>query len=210
MCGIVGKCNVRFDGRALLDYLPPNLPNLSVLPTDERDLQEELNFERFRDLVENERRNEDSCLEEIEAEWTSLLERHKAMIKKLQEKSDTNNQGFGYDYGAEKQDEIPSDEESHHLDDIHSYNVKMENHYYNYVDDLTDKDRHTLNIMGKKYQIPDYTRLLRIAKRDREEKAQEFKENEEEVGNFVIEFGNSEENALESSSSRPHYYHKEE
>ncbi|CAG8748455.1 20496_t:CDS:10, partial [Racocetra persica] len=244
----------RFDGRALLDYLPPNVPNLSVLPTDERDLQEELNFERFRDLVENERRNvsEDSCLEEIEAEWTSLLERHKAMIKKLQEKSDTNNQSFGYDYGTEKQDEIPSDEESHHLDDIHSYNEDI----LDYVDDLTDKDRHTLNIMGKKYQIPDYTRLLRIAKRDREEKAQEFKESqkikerksrrhtsrkeehgerthtqnrdsptyepytdsdsstsvsdEEEVGNFVIEFGNSEENALESSSSRPHYYHKEE
>ncbi|CAG8728564.1 24513_t:CDS:10 [Cetraspora pellucida] len=248
----------RFDGRALLDYLPENIPNMFVLPTDERDLQEELNFERFRDLVENERRNvsEDSCLEEIEAEWTSLLERHKAMIKKLQEKSDTNNQGFGYDYGTEKQDEIPSDEESHHLDDIHSYNAKTENHYYNYVDDLTDKDRHTLNIMGKKYQIPDYTRLLRIAKRDREEKAQEFKESqkikerksrrhmsrkeehgekihtqnrdsptyepytdsdsstslsdEEEVGNFVIEFGNSEENASESSSSRPHYSHKEE
>ncbi|CAG8808036.1 1596_t:CDS:2, partial [Gigaspora rosea] len=47
----------RFDGRALLDYLPPDIPNLSILPTDERDLQEELNFERFRDLVENERRN---------------------------------------------------------------------------------------------------------------------------------------------------------
>ncbi|KAF0421750.1 alternative splicing regulator-domain-containing protein [Gigaspora margarita] len=233
----------RFDGRALLDYLPPDIPNLSILPTDERDLQEELNFERFRDLVENERRNvtEDSCLEEIEAEWTSLLERHKAMIKKLQEKSDTNNQGFGYDYGTEKQDEIPSDEESHHLD---------EEDILDYVDDLTDKDRQTLNIMGKKYQIPDYTRLLRIAKRDREEKAQEFKESqkikerksrrhmsrkedhserihmlnrdsptyepytdsdsstslseEQEVGNFVIEFGNSEENASESSSSRSH------
>ncbi|CAG8649856.1 2247_t:CDS:10, partial [Gigaspora rosea] len=203
---------------------------------------------------------EDSCLEEIEAEWTSLLERHKAMIKKLQEKSDTNNQSFGYDYGTEKQDEIPSDEESHHLDDIHSHYVKIEIRYYkqedilDYVDDLTDKDRQTLNIMGKKYQIPDYTRLLRIAKRDREEKAQEFKESqkikerksrrhmsrkedhtlnlfldliqseihlrtnptqirddsstslseEQEVGNFVIEFGNSEENASESSSSRSH------
>ncbi|CAG8691168.1 17615_t:CDS:10 [Gigaspora margarita] len=263
MSGIVDKRNVRFDGRALLDYLPPDIPNLSILPTDERDLQEELNFERFRDLVENERRNvtEDSCLEEIEAEWTSLLERHKAMIKKLQEKSDTNIQGFGYDYGTEKQDEIPSDEESHHLDDIHSHYVKIEIRYYkqedilDYVDDLTDKDRQTLNIMGKKYQIPDYTRLLRIAKRDREEKAQEFKESqkikerksrrhmsrkedhserihmlnrsysirdsptyepytdsdsstslseEQEVGNFVIEFGNSEENASESSSSRSH------
>ncbi|CAG8691877.1 2635_t:CDS:10, partial [Dentiscutata erythropus] len=240
----------RFDGRALLDYLPPDNPNLSILPADERDLQEELNFERFRDLVENERRNEDSCLEEIEAEWTSLLERHKAMIKKLQEKSDTNSQGFGYDYGTEKQDEIPSDEESHHLDDIHSHHEDI----LDYVDDLTDKDRQTLNIMGKKYLIPDYTRLLRIAKRDREEKAQEFKESqkikerksrrhtsrkedhtlnlfldliqseihprtnptqirndsstslseEQEIGNFVIEFGNSEENASESSSSRSH------
>nr|CAG8566785.1 13538_t:CDS:10 [Entrophospora candida] len=32
--------------------------------------------------------------------------------------------------------------------------------------------------MGKKYSIPDYTRLLRVAKRDREEKVQELKENQ--------------------------------
>ena len=47
----------RFDGRALLDYLPPDSANVLNMPIDERDFQEELNFERFRDLVENERRN---------------------------------------------------------------------------------------------------------------------------------------------------------
>ena len=47
-----------------------------------------------------------------------------------------------------------------------------------YVDDLTDKDRQILNEMGRKYNIPDYTRLLRVAKRDRVEKAKELKENQ--------------------------------
>nr|CAG8568242.1 6737_t:CDS:2 [Entrophospora candida] len=111
----------RFDGRALLDYLPLNDPNVLNMPTDERDFQEELNFERFRDLVENERRNvtESECLEDIEADWSSLLERHKAMMKKLQEKPEISNK-FGYNYESEKQEEIASEdeEELNLIDDI--------------------------------------------------------------------------------------------
>jgi splicing factor, arginine/serine-rich 16 len=53
-----------------------------------------------------------------------------------------------------------------------------------YVDDLTDKDRQILNEMGRKYNIPDYTRLLRVAKRDRVEKAKELKENQKVYSAF--------------------------
>jgi len=162
----------RFDGRALLDYLPLNDLNVLNMPTDERDFQEELNFERFRDLVENERRNvtESECLEDIEADWSSLLERHKAMMKKLQEKPEISNK-FGYNYESEKQEEIASEDEE-------ELNLIDEEDILHYVDKLNDKERQVLNEMGKKYSIPDYTRLLRVAKRDREEKVQELKENQ--------------------------------
>lgn len=62
-----------------------------------------------------------------------------------------------------------------------------------YVDKLNDKERQILNEMGKKYSIPDYTRLLRVAKRDREEKVQELKENQKVVfflnaKNYILNF----------------------
>ncbi|CAG8460400.1 2080_t:CDS:10 [Ambispora leptoticha] len=161
----------RFDGRSLLDFLPVDFPNVNQqMPNDERDIQEELNFERFRELVENERRNvsEKECLEENEAEWTSLLERHKALMKKLQDHKpeSSTKSGFCYDYGTEKRNASPSDEEETHEDIL------------DYVENLTEKDRQTLNEMGRQYNIPDYTRLLRVAKRDRQEKANELKETE--------------------------------
>ncbi|KAG9305196.1 hypothetical protein G9A89_010704 [Geosiphon pyriformis] len=154
----------RFDGRALLDFIPTHSTAMAQeIPSDERDIQEELNFERFRDLVENERRNvtEEDCLEEIEAEWTSLLDRHKALLKKLQEQKPENKfkVNYGFDYGTEKSEEDILD----------------------YVESLTDKDRHILNDMGRQYNIPDYTRLLRVAKRDRQEKANELKETEKVI-----------------------------
>ncbi|CAG8518865.1 354_t:CDS:2 [Paraglomus brasilianum] len=112
----------RFDGRALLDYLPPNDPNVPIQSSEERDYREELNFERFRDLIENERRNvtEAECLEDIEAEWTRLLERHKAMMKKLQQQipESSSSHGISYDYGTTRQEESNSEEESHLLEDI--------------------------------------------------------------------------------------------
>ncbi|CAG8525525.1 9903_t:CDS:10 [Ambispora gerdemannii] len=154
----------RFDGRSLLDYLPADFPSVNQqMPNDERDIQEELNFERFRELVENERRNvsEKECLEENEAEWTSLLERHKALMKKLQEQA------------AQNQDFVMTMElknATHHQEDI-----------LDYVENLTEKDRQTLNEMGRQYNIPDYTRLLRVAKRDRQEKANELKETEKVI-----------------------------
>lgn len=47
-------CN-RFDGRALLDFIPRVNKATQVLPQEEKDLMEELNFERYHDLVEAER-----------------------------------------------------------------------------------------------------------------------------------------------------------
>ncbi|KAG0180636.1 hypothetical protein DFQ29_000296 [Apophysomyces sp. BC1021] len=44
-----------------------------------------------------------------------------------------------------------------------------------YVDDLTDKDRQILNDMAKKYSIRNYSRLLRLAKKDRDDQLRELK-----------------------------------
>ena len=43
------------------------------------------------------------------------------------------------------------------------------------MDDLTDKDKKTLNDMATKYGIRNYSRLLRMVKRDRDEQLRELK-----------------------------------
>lgn len=45
----------RFDVRALLDFIPNVNKATQVLPQEEKDLMDELNFERYHDLVEAER-----------------------------------------------------------------------------------------------------------------------------------------------------------
>lgn len=45
----------RFDGRALLDFVPEPVKHNNALPREEQELADELNFERYHDLVEAER-----------------------------------------------------------------------------------------------------------------------------------------------------------
>jgi arginine/serine-rich splicing factor 16 len=49
-----------------------------------------------------------------------------------------------------------------------------------YVDDLTDKDKQALNEMSGKYGIKSYARLLRVAKKDRDEELRSLKRRQEE------------------------------
>lgn len=58
----------RFDVRGMLDFIPTTNPHLPVEPTEDDELEDELNFERYQDLVEHgrlqsmlERRVESSC-----------------------------------------------------------------------------------------------------------------------------------------------------
>lgn len=103
----------RFDGRSLLDFVPDtrNQRGYQDISKDDREMKDELNFERYHDLIEAERLNvtESERLAEVEEEWTKLLDRHQAKLALLknQEKSNTNskNRSFGFDYGTNKANE---------------------------------------------------------------------------------------------------------
>ncbi|KAG4103843.1 hypothetical protein H8356DRAFT_927883 [Neocallimastix lanati (nom. inval.)] len=63
-----------FDGRTLLDFISEVPPNPNFKSEDDT-IQEELNFERYADLINNERLQveDKDCLEEIEREWNNIL-----------------------------------------------------------------------------------------------------------------------------------------
>lgn len=153
---------------------------------------------------------EQERLEEIEEEWTKLLERHKALLALINKYaylntllatnthnfvpiSDTDpptislnrrkqdvKPGIAYDYGTDKpsgggsdgSDASPSDEEEDSL-------LTREADILQYVDDLNERDRQTLNEMARRYGIGNYVRLLRVAKRDRDDKLVELRDKEE-------------------------------
>ncbi|KAL9551568.1 hypothetical protein MBANPS3_004194 [Mucor bainieri] len=178
----------RFDGRSLLDFVPEasvgaNLQNIS---REDRELVDELNFERYHDLIEAERLNvtESDRLAEVDEEWTKLLDRHQAKLALLKnDKKPANaNKGktFGFDYGTAK---VAADEEMDGEDgddeDQESQLLK-EADILQYANDLTDKDKDILNDMSEKYGIRNYVRLLRVAKRDRDEELRSLRRKQRE------------------------------
>ncbi|KAL1917386.1 uncharacterized protein VTP21DRAFT_5042 [Calcarisporiella thermophila] len=169
----------RFDARALLDFLPPTPSSRPPpLPEDEREIMNELQFERYRDLVEADRLeiSEEQRLNEVDAEWTNLLARHKALLSSLDPKKQAH--GIAYDYGTtsknddKKQSELTEEEED-------EMQLLKEEDILQYIDDLSEKERAVLNALASKYGIRNYFRLLRVAKRELEEKLCDLKADEE-------------------------------
>ncbi|KAL0092525.1 alternative splicing regulator-domain-containing protein [Phycomyces blakesleeanus] len=79
----------RFDGRSLLEFVPDaKARDAKLQPTEDKELSDDLNFERYHDLVEAERLkvSEHDRLAEVEEEWNQLLDRHKALLAMLTEK----------------------------------------------------------------------------------------------------------------------------
>ncbi|KAI9477124.1 alternative splicing regulator-domain-containing protein [Zychaea mexicana] len=169
----------RFDGRSLLDFVPEKQTK-QRFPNKEQHMMDELNFERYHDLVEAERLgvSEQERLTEVEEEWTKLLERHKALLAMLNNNRKPE-KGYAFDYGtpAATNDEMDNEEESQLL---------KEADILQYVDELTDKDKMILNDMAGKFGIRNYTRLLRMTKRDRDEQLRELKAKVEMEGNQRI------------------------
>ncbi|KAL7335513.1 hypothetical protein PS15p_200973 [Mucor circinelloides] len=178
----------RFDGRSLLDFVPEanvgaNLQNIS---REDRELADELNFERYHDLIEAERLDvtESDRLAEVDEEWTKLLDRHQAklaLIKNDKKPANTNKgRTFGFDYGTNKvsaDDDVDGEDD---YDDDKESQLLKETDILQYVDDLTDKDKDILNEMSGKYGIRSYARLLRVAKKDRDEELRSLKRKQRE------------------------------
>ncbi|KAI9303709.1 alternative splicing regulator-domain-containing protein [Cunninghamella echinulata] len=172
----------RFDGRSLLDYIP-KYENIKI-EEEEDDFsdREELNFERYHDLVEAERLNvaEKERLTTVEEEWTKLLDRHKALLAMINPKK-SKNSTIGFDYGTSSASDpslINDDEKNQESELLYDTDI------LEYVNDLTDKDKRILNEMGMKYGIRNYTRLLRVAKRDRDEELKQLKMKQNQDGNL--------------------------
>ncbi|ORY94109.1 hypothetical protein BCR43DRAFT_355879 [Syncephalastrum racemosum] len=84
------------------------------------------------------------------------------------DKKEDRSQGFAYDYGSGTQE----------LDHDDTSELLKEADILQYVDDLTDKDRLTLNDMARKYGVRNYARLLRMAKMDRDDQLRELQANQ--------------------------------
>ncbi|KAI7895992.1 uncharacterized protein EV154DRAFT_476718 [Mucor mucedo] len=184
-----------FDGRSLLDFVPETSTRrgFSDVTKEEREMADELNFERYHDLIEAERLNvsEADRLAEVDEEWTKLLDRHQAKLALLNTKekgSSSKGRTFGFDYGTSKMKEEDLDDdteqESQLLKDILFIDINPVRHIHvdilQYVDELTDKDKQVLNEMSGKYGIRSYARLLRVAKKDRDDELRALKRQQDD------------------------------
>jgi hypothetical protein len=94
-----------------------------------------------------------------------------------------NTKKFGFDYGTSKavnkEEEEAEDDE---YDNEKESQLLKEVDILQYVDDLTDKDKQVLNEMSSKYGIKSYARLLRVAKKDRDDELRALKRQQQKGG----------------------------
>ncbi|KAF9960721.1 hypothetical protein BGZ70_008511, partial [Mortierella alpina] len=173
----------RFDGRALLDYLPSTTPAMIEsglqMERDEDGIGNELRFERWHDLVDKHRLrvSEEQCLAENEEEWNDLVARHHALIGKVSEKKRDGSETappahpFGFNYGTESMEQ---EQEVGQLVDRELTALEEEN-VLDHLDDLSTRDRDILDSMGAEFYIKNYYRLLRHAKADEDARVNQLK-----------------------------------
>ncbi|KAI8070427.1 alternative splicing regulator-domain-containing protein [Gongronella butleri] len=162
----------RFDGRALLDELPPIRSGRTLLDVDGDDA-EELNFERYRDLVEAERLDltPQARLATVDEQWTKLLDRHKANLAMIEPTRKPKSQSFGYDYGTSS-----TSDTSAAAGEADRSVLSHETDLLNHLHDLPEADRRALVSMGTKYGIRNCFRQLLRAKRHRDQELEELKQ----------------------------------
>ncbi|KAF8942888.1 hypothetical protein BGZ47_006025 [Haplosporangium gracile] len=182
-----GDSNVlidRFDGRALLDFLPSDPTSVvdsGLRPDrDEDGIGNELRYERWHDLADKTRLRitEEQCLLDNEEEWNDLVARHHALIGKVSEKKrDSIAEGtatrpsFAFDYGtnAVQPDGAVGQAPEKELTALEEENI------FDHLDDLTPRDRDSLDSLGKEFYIKDYYRVLRVAKEEEDERVNQLK-----------------------------------
>ncbi|KAG0374889.1 hypothetical protein BGX24_009814 [Mortierella sp. AD032] len=174
----------RFDGRALLDYLPTepaSVVDSGLRPDrDEDGIGNELRFERWHDLADKIRLHvpEEQCVLENEEEWNDLVVRHHALIGKASEKKRDNNPdsatsrpSFGFDYGTT----VVQPESAIGQASEKELTALEEENVFDHLDDLTARERDSLDSLGKSFFIKDYFRVLRVAKEEEDERVNQLK-----------------------------------
>ncbi|KAK3812185.1 MAG: hypothetical protein J3Q66DRAFT_349612, partial [Benniella sp.] len=173
----------RFDGRALLDFLPSTTTAMIEsglrLDRDEDGIGNELRFQRWHDLIDKARLHlsEDQCLVENEEEWNDLVAKHHALIGKLPEKhkdaADTpsTSLNFAHNYGTEV---VQGETELGQQVDPELTALEEDN-ILDHLDDLSVRDRDHLDSLGAEYHVQDYYRMLRNAKQDQDTRVMQLK-----------------------------------
>ncbi|KAF9584967.1 hypothetical protein BGW38_004450 [Lunasporangiospora selenospora] len=177
----------RFDGRALLDFLPsdprPMVESGLRIERDEDGIGDELRFERWQDLVDKARLglSEEQCIVDNEEEWNDLVARHHALIGKTTErKSDTGATSgmaanpFHFDYGTKVAQADEAGELGPHSMDREAAAIEEEN-ILDHLDELSAKDRDFLDRLGEEYSVKHYYRYLKIAKKEQESRVKQLK-----------------------------------
>ncbi|KAF9382868.1 hypothetical protein CPC16_009164 [Podila verticillata] len=138
----------RFDGRALLDYLPTETPAMVDsglrMERDEDGIGDELRFERWFDLVEK--------------------------------KTESASAGaFGFNYGTKIVN--PEDQEGSDVGQLMDRELPAmeEENILEHLDRLSQQDRDTLDQLGAEYSIKDYYHMLQLAKRDQDGRVRQLK-----------------------------------
>lgn len=239
---ILTTCLFRFDGRSLLDYIPGPYTKQDFATKEDKDIQDELNFERYHDLVEMERLQgiawpnarfrilwaDVTCSgREATSHWSGnwvdqVTGSTQGIVGYAKQQWQVNvtikscyyltlihlcrpkSQTFHtFDYGTnDSNDNMDHEQESQLLKDIlfpwsTIQHIIISNLEYQspwlqclqadilqYVDDLTDKDRRILNDMAEKYGIQNYGRLLRMAKKDRDDDLRELQAKQVQLENW--------------------------
>ncbi|KAF9899709.1 hypothetical protein BX616_002885, partial [Lobosporangium transversale] len=188
----------RFDGRALLDFIPTATQAMiesGLKPDkDEDGIGNELRFQRWHDLVDKIRLgvSEEQCIRNNEEEWNDLVARHHALIGKVSEKKQESNEtpaatsSFAFDYGtgastgagtgtsAGTDAAVQNDNDIGKLADRELTTLEEEN-ILDHLDELTARERNTLDALGAEYHIQDYYRLLRVAKQEEDARVLQLK-----------------------------------
>ncbi|TPX61462.1 hypothetical protein PhCBS80983_g01045 [Powellomyces hirtus] len=161
----------RFDGRQLLDFLPAETAHQPHKEVEE--LEEELNFERYRDLVESERmeKTEQAVLQRVDEEWNELLLKRKPESGKMEpEVMQPAKAAIGYNYGTPAANEGQEDDDEGEDKDSASPSLLRHADIFHVLDELDDDEVSSLNNMAKAYGIGNVYRRLYEVRRDEEEK----------------------------------------
>ncbi|KAG0270264.1 hypothetical protein DFQ27_009056 [Actinomortierella ambigua] len=179
----------RFDGRALLDYLPFDTPAmLAASQKQERDedgLGNELQFERYHDLLDKIRLHvsEEQCLADNEEEWNELVARHNAIIGKqtADKKPSPSAASFGFNYGTKVMGDHDNDEDAQAESATTGSLIEREptaleeENILDHLTKLSALERDHLDEMATPFGIKNYFQLLKVAKRDQESRVRQLK-----------------------------------
>jgi arginine/serine-rich splicing factor 16 len=166
----------KYDGRALLASLEPSSSGKRILSEEEADLESQLNYERYRSIIEAKKRGIDemTLLRQIKEEMIDSksapthkeLERTKNHPLNQKEKSKA---GKGI-YGAVKfnyenpEESIPYEESDDEEDSVDAASVAASQ--ISYIEETPEDQERMVNDMAQEYDIDDYCRLVRAENRD--------------------------------------------